>query len=74
MTIDEEIAPTFGERPLMLGAAVTVNVTPLLCTPPAAVTITFPVVAPAGTGAVMLLLLHELMLAAVPLKVTLPLP
>ena len=68
------MAPVFGESPVMLGAPVTVNWTPPLCTPPAAVTTTLPVVAPAGTDAVMLLLLQELMLAAEPLNVTLPLP
>lgn len=71
----EPTVPEFGLRLLMLGAAVTVNVTPLLCTNPAAVTMTFPVVAPVGTVAVMLVALQLLIVVAdVPLKVTLPLP
>jgi hypothetical protein len=66
--------PEVGTRLLMLGAAVTVNVTPLLATPPAAVTTTFPVVAPVGTVATIWLALQLVMVAVVPLKVTLPLP
>ena len=46
---DVPVTPEVGERLLMLGGGITVNVTPLLLTPPAAVTITLPVVAPAGT-------------------------
>jgi hypothetical protein len=53
----------------------TVKFMPLLATPPAAVTTTFPVVAPAGTTAVMLVLLHgPTVVAAVPLNFTVPLP
>ena len=75
ITIDEFTAPVFGLRLLMLGADVTVNVTPLLCTPPAAVTTTFPVAAPEGTTAVMLVLLHDdIDVADMPLNVTLPFP
>ena len=49
------VLPGAGEvRELMLGAGVTVKLTPLLATPPAAVTTTLPVVAPEGTMAVML--------------------
>src|SRR5437016_5320931 len=66
--------PESGPRLVMLGAPPTVNRTPPLCTPPAAVTTTLPVVAPAGTVAVMLLLLQELILAVTPLHATLPLP
>jgi hypothetical protein len=58
----------------MLGAAVTVNVTPALATPPAAVTTTFPVVAPVGTAATIWAALQLVMVALVPLNVTLPLP
>jgi hypothetical protein len=58
----------------MLGAAATVNVTPLLATPPAAVTTTFPVVVPVETMAVMLLALQLLMVAVLPLNATLPVP
>ena len=60
----------------MLGvcvAAVTVNVTPLLATPPT-VTTEFPVVAPLGTGVTMLVALQLVGDAAVPLKLTLLLP
>jgi hypothetical protein len=53
-------APELVDRPLMLGAPVTVKLTPLLDTPPEVVTTTFPVVAPVGTCAVMLLAVHEL--------------
>lgn len=74
MTIDEPTAPVLGVKLLMLGAAVTVNATPLLCTPPAAVTTTLPVIAPVGTVAVMLVALQAVTVAAVPLNVTLPLP
>src|SRR5258708_11647018 len=42
-----------GERLVRVGGTVTVNETPLLASPPT-VTITFPVVAPAGTGTTML--------------------
>lgn len=70
---DEPTAPELGLR-LMLGAGVTVNVTPLLATPPAAVTTTFPVVAPEGTTAVMLLPLQLEIVAVVPLNFTPPLP
>src|SRR6201993_5572410 len=51
------IGPKFGVRFEMLGAGVTVKSTPLLGTPPT-LTNTFPVVAPAGTGAVMLVSLQ----------------
>ena len=54
-------------------AEVTVNGTPLLATPPT-VTTTFPVVAPLGTGATMLVALQLEGVAAVPLKVTVLVP
>jgi hypothetical protein len=58
----------------MLGAgAVTVKVIPLLATPPT-VTTTFPVVAPLGTGTVMLVTLQLLGAPAVPLNVTVLVP
>lgn len=69
ITMEDPIAPVFGVRELMLGGAVTVNTTPLLATP-LTVTTTFPVVAPVGTGAVMLVELMLLIVALVPLKVT----
>src|SRR5437660_2791974 len=50
---------------------VTVKFTPLLATPPT-VTTTLPVVAPLGTDATMLVALQLVVLAVVPLKVTVP--
>jgi hypothetical protein len=57
----------------MLGVGSTVKLTPPLVTP-LTVTITFPVVAPAGTGATMLVALQLAGAALVPLKVTVLLP
>src|SRR5579864_1127062 len=75
ITIDEPTAPAFGVRLLILGAPVTVKETPVLAIPPAAVTTTLPVIAPAGTTAVMLVALQFVIdVAAVPLNFTLPLP
>ncbi len=54
-------------------AAVTVKSMPLLAVPPT-VTTTFPVVAPAGTGATMVVALQFAGVAAVPLKVTVLVP
>jgi hypothetical protein len=65
--------PLLGLRLVMLGR--TVKITPLLCTPPAAVTTTLPVVAPLGTVAVMPVLLQgPIELAVNPLNVTVPFP
>lgn len=62
--------PEVGFRLEMLGGGtVTVKVTPLLAVPPT-VTTTLPVVAPAGTGAVMLDALHAAGEAAAPLNET----
>src|SRR5579884_2838087 len=69
---DVPAGPTVGEIELMLGAG-TVNAAVLLLTPPTATT-TFPVSAPAGTGTLILVSLHELGVAAVPLNVTVLLP
>src|SRR5439155_869664 len=75
ITIDDPTAPVFGVNDVMLRAPVTVNVTPALPTPPAAVTTTFPVVAPLGTVAVMLLAPQlVIVVALVPLNFTLPFP
>ena len=58
----------------MLGAGtVTVKFTPLLATPPT-VTATFPVVAPLGTGTVILVALQTVGVPAVPLNVTVLVP
>jgi hypothetical protein len=59
---------------MLLIAGSTAKLTPLLATPPAALTTTLPVVAPLGTVTPMLVLPHELTVAAVPLNVTPPLP
>jgi hypothetical protein len=63
-------APEFGEIPLIVGAGFTVNVTPALVWPPT-VTVTGPVTAPVGTGAVMLVELQAVGVEVLPLlKVT----
>src|SRR5438552_15330733 len=62
--------PDVGLRLVMLGAGtVTLKLTPFLATPPP-VTTTFPVVAPLGTGATILVALQLVGVAAVPLNVT----
>src|SRR5713101_1203559 len=67
-------APDVGFRFVMLGADdVTVKLDPLLATPPT-VTTTFPVVAPLGTGAAMLVALQLAGVANVPLNVTVLVP
>lgn len=67
-------APEAGDSPVMIGLGITVKLTPLLPTPPAAVTTTLPDVAAVGTVAVILVAPQELTVAAAPLKFTLPLP
>jgi hypothetical protein len=62
-------APLLGERFVMLGPGVTVNVTPLLFVPPA-FTSTVPVEAPLGTGTTILESLQLNGVAAVPLNWT----
>lgn len=74
MTMEDPTAPLLGVRLVLLGADVTVKLTPLLATPPGAVTTTLPVVAPAGTVTVILPELQVLTAAAVPLNVTVPVP
>src|SRR6266852_385684 len=69
MVTEVPTGPKFVLRLVMLGGGVTAKVTPLLGTPPT-YTSTFPVVAPAGTGAVMLVLLQFEARVCVPLKVT----
>ena len=69
------VEPELGSSFSMLGpveALVTVNLTPALATPPEVVTTTFPVVAPSGTFASILLLAQLDVVAVVPLKVTDP--
>ena len=66
--------PADGLRLAMVGdGSVTVKGMPLLAPPPT-VTATFPLVAPAGTGTVMLVSLQVVGLPAVPLKVTVLVP
>src|SRR5256884_5912401 len=66
--------PDVGLRPVMLGGGtVTVKLTPLLATPPT-VTTTFPVVAPLGTGATMLVAAQLVGVAPMPLKVIVLVP
>jgi hypothetical protein len=62
-----------GFRLVMLGAGRTVKGTPLL-EKPASVTTTFPVVAPLGTGTMILVGLQFVGVAIVPLKVTVLVP
>jgi hypothetical protein len=66
--------PVAGFKPVMLGTGtVTVKPTPLLATPPT-VTMTFPVAAPAGTGATMLVALQLVGIAVTPLNFTVLVP
>ena len=62
-------APEAGETAETVGVGRTVKATPLLAKPPS-VTTTLPVVAPAGTTAVMELPLQAVTVALAPLKVT----
>jgi hypothetical protein len=73
MVIGVPGAPEFGASPLMPGT-MTPKLTPLLVTPPAAVTTTLPVVAPTGTVTAMTEEPQLVMVAGVPLNVTPPLP
>src|SRR5271166_3318565 len=66
-------APDIWLKLVMLGGTVTVKFTPLLVTPPT-VTTTLPVVAPLGTGTVILVPLHAVGVPAVPLNVTVLVP
>jgi hypothetical protein len=72
MVTEVPTGPELGERPLMLGATVTVKLAPLLASP-FTVTTTLPLVAPVGTATVMLLLQFDAGVTVptdVPLKVT----
>jgi hypothetical protein len=66
-------APDVGVRLVMLGAATTVKLLPLLLTPPAFTT-TFPVVAPVGTGTTMLVAAQVVGVAVVVLNLIVLLP
>src|SRR5256886_3154114 len=66
--------PDVGLRLVMLGGGtVTVKLTPLVATPPT-VTTTFPVVAPLGTGATMLVAAQLVGVAAMPLNLIVLVP
>jgi hypothetical protein len=66
--------PEVGFKLVILGPVdETVKLTPLLATPPT-VTTTFPVVAPAGTGATILVELQLVGAAAIPLNLTVLVP
>ena len=74
ITTDVPTTPDDGLRLLMLGGGtVTVKLSPLLACPPT-VTTTLPVVAPVGTGTVILVADHAVGVPAVPLKVTVLVP
>src|ERR1043166_4369013 len=67
------IGPDVGLSVVIVGGTVTVNGMPLLARPPT-VTTTGPLVAPRGTGTVMLVALHVVGVANVPLNVTVLVP
>jgi hypothetical protein len=67
------IGPKVGLRREMLGLDITVKPTPLLAEPPT-VTTTFPVVAPAGTATLMLVVFQLDAVAKVPLNLTVLVP
>jgi hypothetical protein len=71
---DVPIAPEVADRLVIFGVGRTVKLTPLLATPPAAVTTTLPVVAPFGTVTPILAAPQDDTLDVVPLKVTVPVP
>src|SRR5262249_19812531 len=68
-----DVGNVAGAIPVMVGDDRAVNALPLLATPPT-VTTTLPVVAPAGTGTVMLVFDHAVGVPAVPLNVTVLVP
>jgi len=69
MVTEIPTVPDAGDRLVILGAATTVKLTPLLATPET-VTTTLPVVAPEGTAATTLVALQLVAVAAVPLNFT----
>lgn len=70
---DVPAGPAVGEIPVMFGAEPTVKFTPLLASPPT-VTTTFPVVAPLGTAAAMVVAVQLDGVADVPLNLTVLVP
>jgi len=73
MVTEAPTAPVVGDKLAMFGVTRTVKLDPLLSTPLACTT-TFPVVAPDGTGALMLVALQLVGVATVPLNLTVLLP
>jgi hypothetical protein len=69
MVTEAPTAPEVGDKLVILGAATTVKVFPLLATP-ATMTTTLPVVAPVGTVTASVVAVALVTVAAVPLKVT----
>ena len=69
MVTDVPAAPDAGDRLEMLGASMTVKLTPVLATPPT-VTTTLPVLAPEGTGVWIDVALQLVGVAVIPLNVT----
>ena len=69
ITTDAPIAPEVGFRLVIVGIGMTVKLSPLLGSPPT-VTTTLPVVAPVGTGTMMLVAVQLVGDAEVPLNVT----
>ena len=67
------MGPEVGFRLVIAGGGVTVKVAPLLATP-SSVTITFPVVAPAGTVVATLVAVQVVTVATLPLNVTVLVP
>ncbi len=70
---DVPTVPDAGDKLVMLGVGTTVKLFPLLSTPLACTT-TFPVLAPEGTVAAMLLAPQLVIVAIVPLNLTVLLP
>jgi hypothetical protein len=66
-------APVVSDKLVMLGAATTVKLLPLLATPET-VTTTFPVVAPVGTVVTILVVVQVVAVAVVPLNLTVLVP
>src|SRR5438034_11029955 len=64
-------APEVGDRLVMLGADVTVKLTPLLATPPTVLP-SFPTRRSSGLDVVMLVALQLVVVAVVPLNFTVP--
>src|SRR5260370_20451967 len=73
MVTDVPTAAEVGDKPVMLGAATTAKLIPLLATPDT-VTTTLPYVAPAVTGAIMVVALQLVEVAGVPLNCTVLVP